>query len=192
METNALELTAAQLKHGHPGHSQLIDQLVTLLASCPPELIHIHDPYSPNLTHRVVCQLLEELKAISSQLAYEPRIVHINPLSCFHQRVLFDTILPSLGDTIPSWEDSCPCTTPDDCIASTKTARWNDSVDAFLRGVDTLSTHLSRRAGKDVRLLITVEKPERLKDKLSTFFQPLTNLRELVGVEIKPLSSTAI
>ena len=95
-------------------------------------------------------------------------------------------------DFEPTWEDGCGN------WESVVETRWNENMDTFLHGLRAahadlcLKNDLGKGKGKGkeraggyehVRLVIVVERAERLKDSLPELLVPLTRLAELVSLD---------
>jgi len=107
---------------------QLFVQEIQSLVSTLPPFVYIYDPVSLRTTTTVLQKTLSD---------GPPGLVHVHldAVSCFSQKLLFDYILESLPGLDPE-------------------ERWNDSWDSFLHGL---------RRVADVRLVISVEQVDRLK-----------------------------
>jgi len=125
-----------------------VQEIQTLFSTHPPPFVYIYDPVSVRTASTV-------LETSLSGLLH----VHLDAVSCFSQKLLFDNILNSL-----------PGLDPDE--------RYNDSWDSFLHGLGHHQQRQRRAAGhKDVPLVISVEQVDRLKPDTIV---PLSRLRELV------------
>jgi len=94
-------------------------------------------------------------------------------------------VLNALSGWTPKWEDGCENWGAGE--------RYNENVDAFVHGLRAVSAELSASGkgkgkgkeqegmGEEVRLVIMVERAERLKDNLPDLVVPLTRLAELVS-----------
>lgn len=181
------------LEKQYIGYEQLVADLSTLLIY-PPPFIYINDPISPRTTSLVVDSVLknfiEELPGPSTTI----RAAKVNAISCFSARLLYDSILNSLANWESHWDDGCPNWSIDG-----DGPRWNENFDGFIHGLRALCAHLrdekAVKGGKGkqkqkerdlgdmdgkVRLVIAIERAERLKDGLPDLLVPLTRLAELV------------
>lgn len=140
-----------------------LNQVVSLLEFSPPPFIFLNDPIAPKFTLQ---NLLPALKS-------NTRLVHVDSISCFGPRLLYDTILNGLAQHTPSWDDGCKNWSQD--IA-------NDSFDSFLHALKALHTSLSENGSKHLRLIVVIEKPERLRERMPDVIVPLTRLAELVCI----------
>jgi origin recognition complex subunit 5 len=110
-----------------------------------------------------------------------------NGVACFTPRLLYDTILNKLAKYTPVWEAGSQLWGAD------SGQRWNDSVDAFIHGLKTFvsefpknrTSSVSGENDKDAfegpRIVILIERAERLKTSLPDLIVPLTRLSELVS-----------
>lgn len=136
------------------------------------------------------------------QLAF----AQVNAVTCFSARVLYDTVLNAIAKWKPRWEDGCE-NWPG---SSGSGIRYNDGLDGFMHGLRALRTDLMRkgmeedasntrgkgkarskgkgkamasdRVEKNVRMVLVVERAERLKESLPELLIPLTRLSELVSI----------
>ena len=177
METLEEHNFTSSLLEKHPGYEKLVSELCTLLPIYSPPFIYINDPMTVRITSEVVNSVLG---ALSPPICF----AHVNGVACFTPRLLYDSVLNSLADWHPKWEDGCQNWSVDgDAI------RWNESVDGFLHGLRALNAFKSKmseeEAGVDgsldqVRMVLVVDRPERLKETLPDLIVPLTRLAELV------------
>lgn len=174
--------------------------LSTLLSSYPPPFIFIHDPETVRLTASVVRSTLHELSsepptAESSQIKY----ACVNAVACFSPRILYDTALNALAGWTPDWRNGATNWHG----SGAEARRYNENFDAFVHGVQAVARRLgdigvaaqsngaSKGKGKgkakeqeappNRRLVLVVERAERLKDNLPEILVPLTRLAELVS-----------
>ncbi|EPT02035.1 hypothetical protein FOMPIDRAFT_141897 [Fomitopsis schrenkii] len=142
--------------------------------------------------------MLQDLSESSPHLRY----AFADAAACFTPRLFFDTVINALSTHTPSWEDGCE----NWAGPSGEGLRWNESLDTFLHGLRAVaadvekdepgaSATLSRkgkarakvngdRRGEKCRLVLVVERPERLKDNMPELLVPLTRLAELSHVDI--------
>ncbi|THH29905.1 hypothetical protein EUX98_g4289 [Antrodiella citrinella] len=169
------------------GYETLLSQFTTLINASPPPFIYIHDPSTP----RISASLLRA--SLGASQSGGPRIVHasVNAIACFTPRLFYDTVLNALADWTPQWEDGCENWSVEEGSGQ----RFNESVDAFVHGLKALSGSLSDHGkGKareteggvtsGVRMVIVVERAERLKDNVPDLVVPLTRLAELAQLDI--------
>jgi origin recognition complex subunit 5 len=172
----------------HPGYETLTTHLTDLITSCPPPFIYIHDPFTPHITASVTNSTV----ASTSVSATEPSVLfaRADPVSCFTPRLLYDSILNKLAHWKPTWEDGCK-------LWGVSTGRrWNDSIDAFVHGLRAICSELSKqqfvsmadggkgkgKAGSEQpRIVIIIERAERLKTAHPDLIVPFTRLAELVS-----------
>jgi origin recognition complex subunit 5 len=105
--------------------------------------------------------------------------------------MLYDSVLNTLSRWNPSWDHGCANWNTGDG------ERWNENFDGFVHGLCSLYAQLlndrGERSGKgkgnrsdgsesgaDVRLVIVVERAEKLKETLPDLIVPLARLAELV------------
>ncbi|KAF5393212.1 hypothetical protein D9757_000516 [Collybiopsis confluens] len=150
----------------------VMESLDSLLHLCPPPFIFINDPIAPKLT---VQSLLPSLNRGTLSVA------HIDGISCFTPRLLYDTVLNGLADYKPTWEVGCR--NWDNEEKSIGTA--NASLDTFLHALRALYTSLKSgdKAGTP-RFIVVIEKPERLKERMPDLMVPLTRLAELTQLDL--------
>ncbi|KAJ3877922.1 origin recognition complex subunit 5 C-terminus-domain-containing protein [Lentinula edodes] len=143
-----------------------LNEVVSLLELFPPPFIFINDPISPKYT----------IQSLVSALEDKTRLVHIDGISCFTPRLLYDTILNGFSRHRPSWDEGCR-------NWSQETA--NDSMDSFLRALKALYASLcTGSSNKGPRVALVIEKPERLKERMPDILAPLTRLAELSNLEL--------
>ncbi|KAI0360740.1 hypothetical protein OH77DRAFT_1418741 [Trametes cingulata] len=171
--------------------------LSALLLSYPPPFIFIHDPENARLTSSVVASTLE-LLASQNDAAVDLTYSCLNAVACFSSRVLFDTALNALARWTPDWENGAL-----NWSASADGRRYNENFDAFVHGIqaiyadpETCARHANasgRGKGKEKaaeasqttrRMVLLIDRAERLKDNLPELIVPLTRLAELTQVDI--------
>jgi origin recognition complex subunit 5 len=172
------------------GYEDTISQVTSLITAYPPPFIYIHDPATPHLAAGALATGLDKLRA-SSEVTL--RYAAIDAIASFNTRVLYDTTLNSLAEWTPDWDDGCnnwggP--------SGSQGQRFNDSLDAFLHGIRAIQSSLSdprplvngKGKAKDhvtlsgeIRLVILIERAERLKESIPELLVPLARLRELVS-----------
>ena len=198
-----LDSLAKDNSDSFPGNDALISQLITLITTCPPTFTYLHDPHTPRATASLVNTLIPSLSAIdansSSALGDDavPIIAsaQVNAVASFSPRLFYDTTLNRLAKWRPRWEDGCG-NWPG---GSAGGARYNDSLDGFLHGLRALQAQLSgdeteaqsprKRRGKVggqnkakvVKMVLVVDRAERLRESLPGLLVPLTRLAELVS-----------
>lgn len=172
------------------GYEKVVDEIYTLVSLYPPPFIYINDPVSPRVTAEVVDYTLKTLD-VSPRPSTKIRYAKVNAISCFSARLLYDSILNTLSRWNASWDNGC---------ANWNTGneeRWNENFDGFIHGLCALQAQLSggegerfdngkgkekekKLEGEEVRLVIVIERAERLKETLPDLIVPLTRLAELV------------
>lgn len=182
-----------------PGYETLASHLELLLTSHSPSFIYLYDPETPGISASAVRSVLQ---TVSEQ---DP-LVHLryacsNAVACFTPRLFYDSVINALARWTPTWEDGCqnwPGTSADG-------QRWNESLDTFVHGLRDVyaqvqaSVHGSSSSedtgqvkGKakarimhpegdqTYRLVLVVERAERLRETMPDLVVPLTRLAELV------------
>ncbi|KAK0234567.1 origin recognition complex subunit 5 C-terminus-domain-containing protein [Armillaria nabsnona] len=159
-------------------HHHRLREVSSLLHASPPPFIFINDPIAPRSTAQALLGALSSTTSTATSTHY----VHINAVTCFSARLLFDAILNGLARWTPSWEEGCTnWSGPND------TGRYNESLDAFLRGLKTLYSFLHHGSGhlsQVTRFVIVIERAERLKDRLPDLIVPLTRLAEMTRLDL--------
>ncbi|KAI0260757.1 origin recognition complex subunit 5 C-terminus-domain-containing protein [Gloeopeniophorella convolvens] len=208
--SDQLHLLTADTSAKFPGNDILISQLTTLITACPPTFTYIHDPFTSRITASLVSSLVSSIAAVCavsdtgdngiSSLSIAS--ANVNAVSCFSSRLFYDTTLNSLAKWHPRWDDGC-----ENWSSGTNSSmRYNDSLDGFLHGLRALQSQLSddvqsqgrgvgegkgklRSQGraKDVKMVLVVDRAERLKVTLPELVVPLTRLAELSGVDIRTI-----
>ncbi|KAH9950766.1 origin recognition complex subunit 5 C-terminus-domain-containing protein [Amylocystis lapponica] len=182
------------------GYEHIASDLTLLLTTCSPQFIYIYDAETPRLTCSVLRSVLSALSDTSPQLSY----ACINAVACFTPRLFYDTVVNTLAHWEPTWENGC-ANWPG---PSADAQRWNESLDAFLHGLRAVYAHAQADAvlaapvvtgkgkGKaratvvehdepaSPRLVLVVERAERLRDNLPDLLVPLTRLAELSQIDI--------
>ncbi|KAJ3763553.1 origin recognition complex subunit 5 C-terminus-domain-containing protein [Lentinula raphanica] len=143
-----------------------LNQVVSLLELSPPPFIFINAPIASNFIVETLLSALQE----------KIRFVHIDGISCFTPRLLYDTILNGLSHHTPSWDDGCR-------NWSEETA--NDSMDSFLHALKSLHASLCSETRVDkLPLALVIDKPERVKERMPDLLAPLTRLAELTQLDV--------
>ncbi|KAF8632083.1 hypothetical protein AX15_002059 [Amanita polypyramis BW_CC] len=187
-----------------------IDELATLITIAPPPFIFIHDPVSLPDTISAVRNSVSSANTDNDSTAHV-RSALANGISCFAPRLLYDHVINSLANWSVEWDEGCVnWTLPHDMSSFAR--RWNDSFDAFIRGLKALhscirsSRHQAKQAtdkktrgrgkgkGKqkqveedveeEVRFVIVVEYAERLRSIMPDLLVPLTRLAELTQLDL--------
>ncbi|KAI0708090.1 origin recognition complex subunit 5 C-terminus-domain-containing protein [Cerioporus squamosus] len=195
-------LQAALAESAH--YEFVSSHLSALLSSYPPPFIFIHDPETPRLTASVVRSALQSLASKPLVADTEPcQLKHacINAVACFSGRIFYDTALNALAEWTPDWRDGATNWHG----SGAEARRFNENFDAFVHGIQALVTEATaaadgstkangaakgkgkereRAAPPNCRLVLVVERAERLKDNLPELLVPLTRLAELTQVDI--------
>ncbi|OJT07769.1 Origin recognition complex subunit 5 [Trametes pubescens] len=178
-----------------PEYELAVTHLSALLLSDPPSFIFIHDPENARLTSSVVTSALESL-ASQGDAPVNLTYACVNAVTCFSSRILFDTALNSLAGWTPDW-DSGALNWPGTADGS----RHNENFDSFVHGIQEIYTgavapstgvnETGKGKGKASehtqvtrRMVLVVDRAERLKDNLPDLLVPLTRLSELTQVDI--------
>lgn len=197
-----LDYLANDISDSFPGNDALISQLITLITTCPPTFTYLHDPHTLRATASLVNSLISSLSAIDANSSAPsdeavPIIAsaQVNAVASFTPRLFYDTTFNRLAKWRPRWEEGC-ANWPG---ATAGGARYNDSLDGFLHGLRALQVQLSgdetevqsprKRRGetaaqnkaKVVKMVLVVDRAERLKESLPGLLVPLTRLAELVS-----------
>ena len=163
---------------------QVVDSIISAIEQVPP-------PSSPS-------------SLFSSSSSTTPSfIIHstrIDAVSTFTNRLLFESVINSLAGWDVNWEDGCSNWHPNadqDEGEQDIDPRWNENVDTFIHGLRTVHGYLCRHHGitrgkgkeksiqndstsDNIRLVIVIERAERLKETNPELVVPLTRLAEMV------------
>jgi origin recognition complex subunit 5 len=198
-----LDCLAKDISDSFPGNEALISQLITLITTFPPTFTYLHDPHTPRATASLVNALISSLSAIDANSSAPgddavPIIAcaQVNAVASFSPRLFYDTTFNRLAKWRPRWEDGCG-NWPGGTAGG---ARYNDSLDGFLHGLRALQVQLSgdetevqsprkgrgkktreQNKAKVVKMVLVVERAERLRESLPGLLVPLTRLAELVS-----------
>lgn len=176
---------------GFEGYENAIFHLTSLVTAYPPPFIYMHDPMTPHLAAAAIQKALLDLQGTSG---LSLRCACVDAILCFNSRLLFDTVLNALAQWTPVWEERSENWGGPSVSQPT---RFNDSFDAFVHGIRALYGSLRAAAprtsvnGKakardnpaqdqETRLIIFIERAERLKHSMPDLLVPLTRLSELV------------
>ena len=130
-------------------------------------------------------------------------IIHstrIDAVSTFTNRLLFESVINSLAGWDVTWEDGCSNWHPNvdqDEGEQDLDPRWNENLDTFIHALRALHGYLCRQHGisrgkgkeksiqndstfENIRLVIVIERAERLKETNPELVVPLTRLAEMV------------
>jgi origin recognition complex subunit 5 len=202
MMAGFLEQLTRDISDSFPGNDALISQLVTLITTCPPTFTYLHDPHTPRATASLVNTLISSLSAIDAK-SFAPdddavpiiASAQVNAVASFSPRIFYDTTFNRLAKWRPRWEDGCE-NWPGGTAGG---VRYNDSLDGFLHGLRALQVQLcgdetevrSPRKGrgktrvqdmsKVVKMVLVVDRAERLKEALPGLLVPLIRLAKLVS-----------
>jgi origin recognition complex subunit 5 len=197
-----LDYLAREISDNFPGSDPLISQLITLITTYSATFTYIHDPFTSRVTASLVNTLISSLSAIDAE-SFVPgddmvpiiASAQVNAVACFTARLFYDTSFNRLAKWRPRWEDGCE-NWPGGTVSG---VRYNDSLDGFMHGLRALQTQLSgdevempsphkgkararlQNVAKAVKMVLVVDRAERLKDSLPELLVPLTRLAELVS-----------
>ena len=192
-----LECLTREISNSFPGNDTLIPQIITLVTTCPPTFTYVHDPYTTRITASLVNALISSLSAVDAKsFAPEDSMIttiasaQVNAVACFTSRLFYDSTLNRLAKWHPRWDDGC-----DNWPGGSAGVRYNDSLDGFLHGLRVLHAQLSdseagptshrsrlktRTQKNTVKMVLIIERAERIKESLPELLVPLTRLAELV------------
>jgi origin recognition complex subunit 5 len=152
----------------------------------------------------------------SSSTSTTPFIIHstrIDAVSTFTNRLLFESVINSLARWDVTWEDGCsnwiPNVDSQDGGEQEIDPRWNENVDTFIHALRAVHGYLCRQHGisrgkgkgkaiqndssyENIRLVIVIERAERLKETNPELVVPLTRLAEMVYLIYIPYSSNSL
>lgn len=175
-----------------PDYELVVSHLSALLLSDSPPFIFVHDPENARLTSSVVTSALDNL-ASQGDAPVNLTYSCVNAVACFSSRILFDTALNALAGWTPDW-DTGALNWP----GTADGRRHNENFDSFVHGIQeiyaravTPSTGVngtgkgkgkaSEHSQATRRLVLVVDRAERLRDNLPDLLVPLTRLSELVS-----------
>lgn len=178
------------------------NHLSALLLSYPPPFIFIHDPENARLTTSVIHSTLTNLAA-EPQNDLHIQYACLDAISCFSPRVIFDTALNALAGWTPDWQNGAANWQNQ---TGTESRRFNENFDAFVHGIQAIHADTSSPASKlngigkgkgkakeptsrRLRMVLVIERAERLKDNLPELLVPLTKLAELVSLKFRSLTN---
>jgi origin recognition complex subunit 5 len=198
MDTNDIEDLITKLTEENPGYENLIFQVTTLVTTYPPPFLYINDPTTPRIASSVLKALLLGCSELPLSASPQIRFAHVNAVACFTARLFYDTVLNAMARWTFKWEEGC-----ENWSGEGGGERWNESIDGFLHGLRAIYAEMSKGKasqiisgkgkgkqketvdgnihwGGDSRMVLVVEKAERLKETLPDLMVPLTRLAELV------------
>lgn len=159
-----------------PAYESFTALFTDLLTTSPPPFIYVHDVVTPHITSSVVSSVL-------ATLPDKPPLLHaiVNASTCFTARLLYDTVIQKLAKWTPTWESGCQLWGEQ---------RWNDNFDGFIHGLRAISSENSkssttktrgRTAQSTPKIVIVIERAEKLKEYLPDLLVPLSRLAESVS-----------
>jgi origin recognition complex subunit 5 len=140
----------------------MMSSLPTLLGLAPPDFIYVTDASAHRLAAATVADALASLD--------DTPTAFVNAVACFTPRLFYDTVLNALADWHVSWASGC-----ENWSGRTGNQRWNDNLDGFLHGLRELAEQCN-----PTRIVIAIERAERLCENLPELIVPLSRLAELV------------
>lgn len=166
--------------------------LSTLLSTYPPPFIYVQDSASFKLTCTVVNSVLKDISETAEETSFIIHYTRIDAISTFTNRLFFETVINSLAKWDINWEEGCSNWIPNEGEVE---LRWNENVDTFIHGLRAVHNYLCRQHGlsqakgkekqngicENVRLVIVIERAERLKETIPELIVPLTRLAEMVS-----------
>ncbi|KAF5370931.1 hypothetical protein D9615_009797 [Tricholomella constricta] len=174
------------------GYEQFLEEFSTLVASFPPPFLYVNDATSPRVTGSVIDFALDDIQRTEPGPSRRVHHAKVNAVACFTPRLLYDSILNALTKWKPSWDNGCA-----NWSLEADSQRFNENFDGFIHGLRAVSVHLRDKGegkGKakekmqleeqDVRLVIVIERAERLKENLPEILVPLTRLAELTQLDL--------
>lgn len=199
MGTNHVEDLIMRLSEDHPGYEGLVFQVASLVTTYPPSFLYINDPTTPRIASSVLKSTLLECAKLPLNASPRIRFACVNAVACITARIFYDTVLNTMARWSVKWEEGC-----ENWSGENSGQRWNESLDGFLHGLKAIYTDMSgtqsgqkdNRKGKgkekeddgdsvhwggDFRMVLVVERAERLKEALPDLLVPLTRLAELVS-----------
>jgi origin recognition complex subunit 5 len=159
-----------------PGYESFVALFTDLLTTSPPPFIYIHDVVTPHITSSVVSSVLA---ALPDKPPFLSAIV--NASACFTARLLYDNLIKKLANWTPTWEFGCQLWGDQ---------RWNDNFDGFIHGLRAVSLENSKSSTTKTRgqtaqstpkIVIVIERAEKLKEYLPDLLVPLSRLAESVS-----------
>ncbi|KAF9269119.1 hypothetical protein L218DRAFT_420523 [Marasmius fiardii PR-910] len=158
-------------------NSEHILQVLDLIRLAPSSFIYIHDLLCSPITSSYIDRALS---GITNELTPHIHHVVVNGVACFSSRILYDSVINGLLRWNYEWSEGCSNWSADD-----RQEKYNDSMDNFVHGLRAVSSYLRHEhENEDVRLVLIIEKPERIKDRMPEVLVPLTRLGELSRVDL--------
>jgi origin recognition complex subunit 5 len=182
-----------KLSAENPGFDSLVLQTTALVLTSPPSFIYINDPATPRISSSVITAVLSTISDLSTEPLEPNHRIHcasVNAVACFTPRLLYDSILNGLANWQANWTDGCENWAPSD-----ESPAWNENLNSFVHGLKALHAELASSTGRNgksngkapaqtVRLVIMIERAERLKETMLDLIGPLTRLAELVRLSL--------
>ncbi|KAG2128757.1 OPT oligopeptide transporter protein-domain-containing protein [Suillus bovinus] len=184
-ETNSL----SRLFEQFPGYEKFTSHITSVTSSFVLPFLYITDRRNP----RITASLLNQIYRNSGDYSLT-HFAHINATACFTARLLYDTVLNALAGWEVTWENGCQNWPGEDG------KRYNDNIDSFLHGLRNLHNKSWEGKGKgkdrtvdeEPKMVLLIERAERLKDNLPDLIVPLTRLAELSQVKITTIFLSSV
>ncbi|EKM53224.1 uncharacterized protein PHACADRAFT_124702 [Phanerochaete carnosa HHB-10118-sp] len=161
------------------GYVEAASQLLVLVSAHPPPFIYVHDPSTPRVATSTINSMLHNLK---KEPGLNVAFAHINSITCFTPRLLYDTVLNALAGWSPTWERGCAnWSGPLEGTGQ----RFNESFDGFTHGLRAINDAVGQgKVAAEPRLVLVFENAERLKETMPDILAPLARLAELSRIVI--------
>ena len=174
----------AYLTSKYSGQDNIIRQLVTLFPAKSPSFIYIQDTFDFVHTRQLVGDVLTALSEDSIEDKNVTIFAWVNCVTCFTQKLLFDTVISSLYSTL------CRDEYRPHKINGAGRAAWRDGFDSFIHSLQYFysrtfpSDPSSRIDGNFTKIVVVFERVDRLKETLPELIVPLSRLQELVSTSL--------
>ncbi|KZT42405.1 hypothetical protein SISSUDRAFT_1015773 [Sistotremastrum suecicum HHB10207 ss-3] len=196
MAESSLQSLVADLITSHSAQSDAISHLATLLTlDPPPPFLYLHDYLSPNLTTKLVVDILDGLRSVQST-----SFAVIDGYNCFTPRLFYDSVLNQLNNWTPTWEEGCSNFAGAD---DNNAASWLDSVDGFVQGIKSTqnpalsvkekenSSHPDKSDAAS-NFFVFVYNTEKFVVNLPLLIAPFTRLREMTNLPATVIFLSAV
>lgn len=199
---HSLKISLMNSSRSIEGYEDLITKLQTLITAYPPEFIFVHDQTTPRISFPVIRHCVESLHP---PVELNVTSAFVDAVTCFTPRLFYDTVINALAKWTPRWEDGCKNWQGP---SGSTSSRFNDSFDSFIHGLQALRAVVQNgpdpsgnrastngkgkskaelRSENEYRILVFIERAERLKETLPDLVVPLVRLAELVSVAAFPV-----
>ncbi|KAI0646244.1 origin recognition complex subunit 5 C-terminus-domain-containing protein [Trametes meyenii] len=176
-------------------YEMVSSHLSALLLSYPPSFIFVHDPDNSRLTSSVIASALHFL-ALQHDTHLNIAYACLSAVACFSPRIFYDSALNSLAGWTPDWDNGAL-----NWSASADGGRYNENFDAFVHGVQAIHARATAAPAKvdgtgkgkekaipakqaTFRMVLVIDRAERLRDTLPELLVPLTRLAEMTNLDI--------